>query len=138
MRGTVSIIIGAIVGSIVFFIMAFIANLISPTPPELMDPSTPEAVAERVASTSTYTWFTTIIGLSIGSFLGGLLGARITHSSIFKVTLGIGIILSLWAFYTFYVVYPEALWVPAAMLISIFIFTYLGGLAYAKKNKGKA
>jgi hypothetical protein len=54
MRKILAVILGAVVGSITLFIVGVIANAIQPTPPELMDPATPEAVAKRVASTTTF------------------------------------------------------------------------------------
>jgi hypothetical protein len=56
MRKILAIILGAVVGTITLFIAGVIANAIQPTPPELMDPTTPEAVARRVASTTTFAW----------------------------------------------------------------------------------
>lgn len=47
----IAILSGAAVGSLVFFIVGFLVNAFHPTPPELMDPSTPEEVALRVVST---------------------------------------------------------------------------------------
>lgn len=127
MRKAIAVIVGAVVGSATLFMVGFIANTISPTPPELMDPTTPEAVAQRVAATTTGTWITVILGLSLGAFLGGAVAARLVKERAVWVTGGVGLVLSLWAFYTFYVVYPAALWVPAAMLIAVFLFSNLGG-----------
>lgn len=135
MRNLFAILLGAIVGSVILFIVGFIANAISPTPPELMDPSTPEEVAQRVALTSTFSWITTIIGLGLGTFLGSFLGAKIASQNVLRVALSVGLILSLWAFYTLYVVYPAVLWVPIVMLIAVLLFSYLGGvIASSPKN----
>ena len=128
MRKTVAIILGAVVGTITLLVVGIIANAIHPTPPELMDPATPEAVAQRVASTSTAKWLSTIFGLALGAFSGGVIGAKVAGEKIVRVTSAIGFVLSLWAFYTFYIVFPEVLWVPLVMLISVFLFSYLGGL----------
>lgn len=53
MRKILAVISGALIGTISLFVVGFIANAIHPTPPELMDPATPEAVARRVAYTPT-------------------------------------------------------------------------------------
>ena len=127
MRKILAVILGAVVGTITLLMVGIIANAIYPTPPELMDPATPEAVAQRVASAPTSTWLSTIFGLALGAFLGGVVGARVAKEKIVWVTSAIGLVLSLWAFYTFYVVFPEVLWVPTGMLISVFLFSYLGG-----------
>ena len=68
MRKILAIILGALIGSMILLAVGFIANTIHTTPPELMDPATPEAVAQRVAATTTSTWLTVIFGLSLGSF----------------------------------------------------------------------
>ena len=140
MRKYLAVITGAVVGSITLLMIGMIANALNPTPPELMDSQTPEAVAQRVDATSTSTWLTVIVGLSLGAFLGGVVGASMAREKIGWVTTGIGVALSLWAFFTFYVVYPTVLWVPIAMLIAVFVFSYFGGgvvrRSQQKKNAG--
>ena len=137
MRKILAIILGALVGSITLFMVGMIANAINPTPPELMDPATPEAVAQRVASASMSTWLSTIFGLALGAFFGGVIGAGVAKDKIVRVTSGIGLLLSLWAFYTFYIVFPIVLWVPLGMLISAFLFSYLGGLVFLQSKQKK-
>ncbi len=51
MRKIVAVFLGAVIGSLVLFGVGLIANAIQPTPPELMDPATAEAVVQRVAAT---------------------------------------------------------------------------------------
>ena len=132
MRKILAVILGGIVGSITLLMVGMVANAIHPTPPELMDPATPEAVAQRVASAPMFTWLSTIFGLALGAFLGGVIGARVAKVKIVWVTSAIGLVLSLWAVYTFYIVFPAVLWVPMGMLISVLLFSYLGGVVMAK------
>lgn len=127
MRKILAVISGAAVATVILLLVGMIANAIYPTPPELMDPATPEAVTLRVASAPLSTWLSTLIGLALGAFIGGVIGARVAKEKIVWVTTAIGLVLSLWAFYTFYVVFPAVLWVPFGMLISAFVFSYLGG-----------
>ena len=127
MRNFLAAILGSIIATFILLLIGMIANAIYPTPPELMDPATPEAVTLRVASAPMFTWLSTIFGLALGAFIGGVIGARIAKEKIFRVTSTIGLVLSLWAVYTFYIVYPAVLWVPLGMLISAFLFSYLGG-----------
>ena len=138
MRKPIAIILGSVVGSIILFVVGYIANAIRPTPPELMDPATAEAVAQRIASTPLFSWLSTIFGLALGAFLGGAIGAKVAKEKIVWVTSAIGLVLSLWALYTFYVVFPAVLWVPILMLISVFLFSYLGGVVIrqSQQNKG--
>lgn len=127
MKNIIAIIVGALVGSTVLLIVGSIANAVQPTPPEMMDPSTPEEVAERVAAATKFTWISTIVGLALGAFVGGFIGGKIAKEMAAKVSLGIGLLLATWAFYTLYIVYPAVLWVPIVMLVSVFLFSYLGG-----------
>jgi hypothetical protein len=138
MRKLLAVILGAVVGTITFFMVGVIANAIHPTPPELMDPATPEAVAQRVASAPTFTWLSIIFGLALGAFIGGVIGASVAKERIVWVTSAIGLVLSLWAFYTFYVVFPAVLWVPLAMLISALLFSYLGGFVVMQSQQEKS
>ena len=137
MRKSLAVILGSIVGTIIFFIVGIIANAIHPTPPELMDPATPEAVAQRVVSVRISTWLTTLLGLALGAFSGGFIGASVAREKVIWVTSAIGLVLSLWTFYTFYIVFPAVLWVPIGMLISALLFSYLGGVV-VKKSKSKS
>jgi membrane protein YqaA with SNARE-associated domain len=77
MRKTIAVIAGALIGTFTLFVVGIIANALFSTPPELMDPATPETVTLRVASTPLFTWLTTILGLTPGSFFGGYTGTRI-------------------------------------------------------------
>jgi hypothetical protein len=138
MRKLLAVILGAVVGTITFFMVGVIANAIHPTPPELMDPATPEAVAQRVASAPTFTWLSIIFGLALGAFIGSVIGASVAKERIVWVTSAIGLVLSLWAFYTFYVVFPAVLWVPLAMLISALLFSYLGGFVVTQSQQEKS
>lgn len=135
MRKFFAILLGAIGGSLIFFLVAYIANLLHPTPPELMDPQTPEAVAKRVAATTNFTWLTVILGHALGAFSGGVIGKLVTRKNSFWVTLIIGLAFSLWAFYTFYVVFPASLWVPLFMLVNAFIFSNIGSRVVKKQPK---
>ena len=127
MRKIVAVFLGAVIGSLVLFGVGMIANAIQPTPPELMDPATAEAVVQRVAATSTAAWISTIFGLGPGSFIGGALAVWVARERIVRVTIGVALVLSLWAFYTFYVVYPAVLWVPISILGAVYYYSYLGG-----------
>ncbi len=137
MKNILPIIIGAVVGSSIFFLVGMISNAIQPTPPELMNPATAEAVALRVASTPTSKWLMTLFGLALGAFLGGMIGAKFAKEKRVWVTSVIGLVLSFWAFITFYVVFPAVLWVPIGMLISANLFSYLGGIMILRSQKGK-
>ncbi|MDH3649761.1 MAG: hypothetical protein OEQ53_08760 [Saprospiraceae bacterium] len=114
-----------------------VADVIQPTPPELMDPATPEAVAKRVDSAPLFTWLSTIFGLALGAFFGGMIGAKVAVERIVWVTSAVGLMLSLWAFYTLYIVFPTVIWVPIAMLICVFLFSYLGGVVIMRSQQKK-
>ena len=101
--------LGAVVASITLLVVGSIANAIRPTPPELMDSATPEAVAQRVAAAPLFTWLSTLFGLALGAFFGGLAGAKVSRGGVVWVTSAIGFALSPWAIYTFYIIDPEVL-----------------------------
>jgi len=138
LRKILAIIAGAVVGTITLLIVGMIANAIQPTPPELMNPATPETVAQRVAFASTFTWLSTIFGLALGAFIGGFIGAKVARDKIVWVSSATGLVLSIWAVYTFYVVFPAVLWVPFGMLISVFLFSYLGGFVVQRSQQKKS
>ena len=77
MRKILAVFSGAAVATITLLLVGMIANAIYPTPPELMDPATPEAVTLRVASAPMFAWLSTLFGLALGAFIGGVIGARI-------------------------------------------------------------
>ncbi|MGI9542807.1 MAG: hypothetical protein ACR2MX_06070 [Cyclobacteriaceae bacterium] len=135
MRKILAVVSGGVAATTILLIVGVIANAVNPTPPELMDSSTPEAVAQRVASTPTFTWLSTVFGLALGAFVGGAIGAKVAKEKIVWVTSGIGVVLSLWAFYTFYIVFPDVLWVPIVMLVSVFLFSYLGGVIIRRSQQ---
>jgi magnesium-transporting ATPase (P-type) len=134
-RQIIAVILGAFIGSIILLLVGVIANTIKPTPPEFMDSATPEAVAQRVSSATMFTWISTIFGLALGSFFGSIIGAKIAKEKRVWVTSAIGLVLSLWAFYTFYIVYPEVLWVPITMFISAILFSYLGRILVSRTRQ---
>ena len=136
MRNLLAIFVGAVIGSATLLLVGMVANAISPTPPEPMDPHTPDAVAQRVDAASLSTWITVIFGLALGAFFGGGVAAGMAKEKTARVAGGVGALLSLWAVYTFFVVYPAVLWVPVAMLVVVFSFSYLGGQA-AGRLRGK-
>ncbi|MAF11295.1 hypothetical protein CMK11_12660 [Candidatus Poribacteria bacterium] len=135
LRKIVAVILGAVVGSACLLMAGAIHNAIDPTPPELMDPATPEAVAQRVAHTTTMTWLVVIAGLALGAFLGGVVGAEVAGERTTRVTGSIGMLLSSWAVYTFWVVFPEVLWAPAGMLVAALVCSHLGGMALARGRR---
>ena len=135
MRKLLAVVLGVIVGNVVFFLVSIVANRIYPTPPELMDPQTPEATALRVAAAEANGLLLVLLGSALGGFVGSIIGAKVAKERIVSVTSAIGVLLSLWAFYSFYVFYPARLWFPIGMLISFLLFSYLGGLVIMQSQK---
>ena len=116
MRRILAVIAGAIAASIVLFITGYISNHINPTPAELMDPQNAETVLERVQTTSLDKWMAVIFGISLGSYVGSRVTIKITPYGKYNSVRVLTILLSIWSFYTFYIVYPNVLWVPIMML----------------------
>ena len=131
-RKLVAVVIGVIAGNVVFLLVGVVAERIYPTPPDLMDPQTPEATALRVATAEANGLLLVVLGGALGGFLGSIVGAKVARKGRVPITSAIGGLLSLWAIYSFYVFYPERLWFPVGMLIAFLLFSYLGGLAVAQ------
>ena len=135
LRKLLAVILGVIVGNVVFFLVSIVADRIYPTPPELLDPQTPEATELRVATAEAKGLLLVLLGSALGGFLGSVIGAAVAKGKTFPVTSAIGGLLSLWAFYSIYVFYPARLWFPIGMLISFLLFSYLGGLVMMQSKK---
>lgn len=83
-----------------------------------MDPTTPEEVVKRVQHTPISKWLHTIIGLVLGSIAALWLSIKWDGR---EAMLIVAAIMLLWPAYTFYIVYPDVLWVPLAMTLGILI-----------------
>ena len=129
LRSIAAVVTGLIVSNAVFFLVGTIANRLYPTPPELMDPQTPEATALRVATTATNSLILVVLGSALGGFTGGVTsGAIVKERAIVVVGIVAGV-LCLWGLYSWYVFYPARLWFPVGLLISFPLFTSLGAIA---------
>ena len=137
LRKLLAVILGLIAGNAVFLLMGIFAERLYPTPPELLDPQTPEATALRVATAETIGLLLVLLGSTVGGFVAGLIGAAVARERILPVTFGIGALLSLWALYSFYIFFPARLWFPIGMLTSFLLFSYLGGFAITHLGKNR-
>ena len=135
MRNILAVILGVIVANVVFFLGSLAADRFYPTPPELMDPQTPEATALRVASAETNGLVLVILAGALGGLAGGFIGAKVARGSRVAVTSAIGGLLSLWAAYSFYVFFPARLWFPIGMLVAFLVSTYVGGFIASKSQR---
>lgn len=126
-RTIVAVIVGLIASQAVFFLLGVFANRLYPTPPELMDPQTPEATALRVATAAANSLLLVLLGSALGGFAGGIIGGAIARG---RAIIAVGIIaglLSIWGLYSLYVFYPARLWFPLGVLTLFPLFTCLGG-----------
>lgn len=137
LRKLLAVILGLVAGNAVFLLVSIVADRLYPTPPELLNPQTPEATALRVATAETIGLLLVLLGSALGGLAAGLLGAAVARERILPVCLTIGSLLSLWALYSFYVFFPARLWFPIGMLISFLLFSYLGGLAIVELRKNR-
>ena len=135
MRKVLAVVVGVVVANVVFFLGSVAADRFYPTPPELMDPQTPEATALRVASAETNGLVLVILAGALGGLVGGYIGARVAKGRTFAVTSAIAGLLAPWAVYSFYVFFPARLWFPIGMLVAFLVSTYLGGLAARKSRR---
>ena len=103
LRKSLAVILGVVVGNVIFFLVSIVSDRIYPTPPELLNPQTPEATALRVTTAEVNGLLLVLLGSALGAFFGGIIGAAIAKGKIVAVTSAIGGLLSPWAFYSFYV-----------------------------------
>ena len=135
LRGLLAVVVGVIVAHVVFFAMGFLAEAIYPTPPELLDPQTPEATAERVEGARTGGLAMVVLGGALGGLVGGALGGMTARGRTVVVAVVIGALLALWGVYSFYVFYPARLWFPIGLFVGFPLFSTLGGLAVAWRRR---
>ena len=128
MRKILAVVLGVLAANVVFFLGSVAADRFYPTPPELMDPQTPEATALRVAAAETNGLVLVILAGALGGLVGGFIGAKVAKGSTFAVTGAIGGLLSLWAVYSFYVFYPARLWFPSACSLRSWLPLFLAAL----------
>ena len=128
-------IVGTAVGAAIFFLGGLVSTRFYPPPPELLNPQTPEANALRVASADTNGLLIVLMGCVVGGFVGGVVAASVatTRKALFSFI--VGILLSSWAVYAFYVFYPQRLWFPIGILAGFLVSSILGGLSSARLKK---
>ncbi len=130
-----AVLLGVAAGNAVFFLVSIAADRFYPTPPELLNPQTPEVTALRVATAEAAGLVLVLLGSALGGFFAGVTGAVVAREKTATVTFAIGGLLSLWALYSFYIFFPARLWFPIGMLVSFLVFSYLGGLVIAHSQR---
>ena len=129
LRGVLAIVIGVIVGNTVFLAAGAVSNAVYPTPPELMDPQTPEETAARVDAAETGGLVLVVLGSALGGMAAGASAGYTARGQAALVAAALAVLLSLsWGVYSFYVFYPERLWFPAGLFAGFLLFTPVGGL----------
>ena len=132
MRILLAVVLGVVAANVVFLLVGFVAEWAYPTPPELLDPQTPEETAERVEGARAGGLALVVLGSALGGFAGGVVGARAVSRNAVAVVGAIGALLALWGVYSFYVFYPARLWFPIGLFVGFPLFAVLGGLAVAR------
>ena len=120
--------LGFVVGNAVFLLVSLVAGQLYPPDPELVDPQTPEATAQRVDDADTNGLLLILVGAALGGLAAGVTGAGIERERRYLVATGIAGLLAVWGCYSFYVFYPARLWFPIGLLILMPLFCYLGTL----------
>ena len=128
LRGFLAMVVGAVVGNFVFLAGGVVSNAMYPTPPELMDPQTPEETAARVDAAQTGGLVLVVLGSAIGGLAAGASAGYAARRQAVLVAVALAVLLSLsWGVYSFYVFYPERLWFPAGLFAGFLLFTPVGG-----------
>ncbi len=131
LRTGLAVIVAVVVAHVVFFAMGFAGEALYPTPPELLDPQTPEETAARVEGAQVGGLALVVLGSALGGLAGGLAGALVARRVV-VVAVVAGALLALWGVYSFYVFYPDRLWFPFGLFVGFPLFTVLGGLVAAR------
>ena len=132
MRRILALVLGVVVGNAVFLLVSIVAGQLYPPDPELVDPQTPEATAQRVDEADTNGLLLILLGGALGGLAAGAAGAAIERERRYLVATGIAVLLAVWGCYSFYVFYPARLWFPIGLLILMPLFCYLGTLVTAR------
>ena len=132
MRRILAVILGVVVGNAIFLLVGVLVGQIYPPDPELVDPQTAEATAQRVDDADTNGLLLILLGGALGGFVAGVTGAGIERERVLLVGSGIAGLLAVWGCYSFYVFYPARLWFPIGLLILMPIFCYLGSLVVVR------
>ncbi len=129
LRGLLAMVVGVVVGNFVFLAGGVVSNAVYPTPPELMDPQTPEETAARVDAAETGGLVLVVLGAAVGGLAAGASAGCVARGQAVPVAIVLAALLSLsWGVYSFYVFYPERLWFPAGLFAGFLLFTPVGGL----------
>ena len=129
LRGFLAVVIGVIVGNFVFLAGGVVSNAVYPTPPELMDPQTPEETAARVDAAEAGGLVLVVLGAAVGGLAAGASAGYAARGQALPVAIVLAALLSLsWGVYSFYVFYPERLWFPAGLFAGFLLFTPVGAL----------
>ncbi len=132
MRRILAIILGVVVGNAIFFLVSLVAGQLYPPDPDLVDPQTPEATAQRVDDADTNGLLLILLGGALGGLAAGVTGAGIERERPLLVATGVAGLLAVWGCYSFYVFYPARLWFPIGLLVLMPLSCYLGTLLTAR------
>ena len=133
LQGVLAIVVGVIVGNFMLLAGGAVSNTVYPTPPELMDPQTPEETAERVDAARTGGLALVVLGAALGGLAAGASAGYVARRQALPVAVVLAVLLAFsWGLYSFYVFYPERLWFPAGLFAGFLLFTPLGGLIAAR------
>ena len=133
LQGFLAVVVGVIVGNFVFLAAGGVSNDVYPTPPELMDPQTPEETTARVDAAQTGGLAQVVLGAAVGGLAAGASAGYVARRQALLVAVALAVLLSLsWGVYSFYVFYPARLWFPAGLFAGFLLFTPVGGLVAAR------
>ena len=138
MRLLLAVVAGVLVANVVFLLVGFVGEALYPTPPELLDPQTPEETAARVEGASAGGLALVVVGSALGGLAGGVVAGMVARGRVVAVAVVVGALLSLWGVYSFYVFYPARLWFPIGLFVCSPLFSVLGGLAAGRFRNGGA
>ena len=95
LQGVLAIVVGVIVGNFVLLAGGAVSNAVYPTPPELMDPQTPEETAERVDAARTGGLALVVLGAALGGLAAGASAGYVARRQALPVAVVLAVLLAL-------------------------------------------
>lgn len=79
---------------------------------------------------ATFSWPAFIVGLILGPFLGGVVGAKVSKENKLQVAGVIGLALAILVLFLTFNTLKS--WIVAVLLLSVFLLSFLGGVVMSK------
>lgn len=90
MRLLLAVVAGVVIANVVFLLVGFVGDALYPTPPELLDPQTPEETAARVEGAKAGGLALVVVGSALGGLAGGVVAGMVARGRAIAVAVVVG------------------------------------------------